>query len=266
MQLAPTSTNEFAYSSYQDRQYNEINHLGLERRARNLSIGRRANWNGETWTPAPYPGYAMQAMLSNSSNAKSLSIDLQDLQYEIMQLVPRPGTLYALPASSFHQTVANTFSEDRLQRHLIDTGLYSKFPSVIQERMQIWSSDQKGQPPAMRLIGISLFRTAIGILGVFENEADFQRIIGFRNHFYQDGKLATIGLKRTRPFIGHVTLAYVEDSLEAGELQKLTKGIDTINQSLRNRHLVMELPFATLHRYENLSEFVSQTDYPTIAL
>ncbi len=265
--IAPdTQAQELDYASYQGRQYSEISRSGLERRAALLAPGHRAAYHDGQWTPIPYRGYAMQAMLSQSRNYASLSLDLQDLQQQLLSLLPDPGCLYPLPPASFHQTVANTFSAGRYQSQLVDLGLADSFPAIIAERAAQWPSETTSHPPAMQLVGISLFRTAIGILGVFENELHFDRVLAFRDRFYSDERLAQIGLARTRPFIGHVTLAYLERHLQPREAAQLVEGIDRINQRLRSRRLEMEMPFAQLHRYEDLSHFATQPDFPKLSL
>ncbi len=265
--IAPgIQSHELEYVAYQNRQYGEIARAGLERRAAHLAPGGRAAFGDGLWSPIPYRGYAMQAMVSQSSNHAALSLDLQDLQSQLLATLPSPGCLYPLPAASFHQTIANTFSAERYQRHLADTGIEAAFPQSIAEQASRWPEPDNEEPPVMRLIGLSLFRTAIGILGVFENQRHFQRVIDFRDRFYGDERLAQIGLVRTRPFIGHLTLAYLERPLDPMETAIIVDGIDRINMRLRDRLLQVEMPFAQLHSYENLSHFHTQSDFPQVKL
>lgn len=263
MQTLPAEVTELDYNSYQSRQYEEISRMGLENRSASLRPGGRASWDGKRWTPVPYPGFAMQAMLQSSANRDSLCLELQDIQHRIVSSVERAGALYPLPPSSFHQTVANTFSDDRLRIHLVDKGLENDFPKRIERALASWRAPEpSGPPPAMRLIGVSLFRTAVGLLGVFEKREHFERIIRFRNFFYGAPELVEVGLRRTRPFIGHVTLAYLESDLTVPEKQQLIDAICSVNERIRARSLFMEMPSAALHRYDDLSRFIPHLSYP----
>ncbi len=266
METLQTEPRELEYQAYQKRQYAEVSSEALHFRAAKLSKGGRARWDGTGWSPLPYPGYAMQAMLESSPNNAALLPELVYLQYEIISILDRPGTLYPLPAASFHQTVANTFSADRLQRHLIDKDKFEAFPEMVKNAISSFPATSEDQPVKMRLIGASLFRTAIGVLGVFENSKHFERIIAFRDQFYRQPELSALGLRRTRPFIGHVTLAYLEADLEESEQTLLAEGIAKLNTRLGKRSLVMEMPQAELRRYDTLSAFISEPHYPTATL
>lgn len=256
---------ELDYEDYQARQGHELTLGQLEARAEQLGIGGRSIWQEGRWAPAPYPGYAMQAMASQSP--PSLCLELQEIQHQIVRLAQDPWQLYPLPASSFHQTVANTFSADRLERHITSRNLDAAFPSTVAAALEEWR--QRSPEPSkvsMSLIGVALFRTAIGLLGTFERRQDFERVIAFRDHFYSRPSLEALGLRRTRPFIGHITLAYVEDTLDGDAKSKLTEGIHQLNQRIKQQKLTLEMPVARLHRYETLSHFRTQPDYPAAAL
>lgn len=256
---------ELDYDAYQERQYNEVTRHQLETRADQLGVGGRAQWDGAKWTPVPYPGFAMQAMLSQSSNHNALSLELQAAQYQLVSAVKRKGLLYPLPPSSFHQTVASTFSGQRLVESLGSDDLGQDFPQRIEQALQTWTA-REGTAPRMQLFGVGLFRAAIGVLGVFERPSDFGRVRAFRDFFYGHDELARLGLVRTRPFIGHLTLAYVEGPLTRSEKAALLDAIDRINGELRKRPLAFEMPEARLHRYRDLSAFVTEASYPYATL
>lgn len=257
---------ELEYDEYQTRQFEEINPAQLEKRAQTLRIGHRAIWGNGTWTPAAYPGFAMQAMLHESSNAAAISVEMQHMQQELSESVRDSGTLYPLPAASFHQTVANTFSSDRLNEHIVNQRLLDSFPQIIGEAIASQPALPEKEPVRMRMIGIGIFRTAIGLLGTFDNPGDFQRILDFRDFLYSHEKLAQIGLKRTRPFIGHLTLAYIESELSDESKKSLVHCIADLNAQISKQSLIVEMPCARLHYYENLSAFHTKPTFPNTPL
>lgn len=257
---------ELDFDTYQERQYNETERSALQTRLEHVKIGNRARWENGTWTPQEYPGFALQAMVDADPEYESLRDDLVSLQERIIRCIPRPGALYPLPSASFHQTVANTFSADRLDRAVVEKGLLDSFHKRIGDALEAIPPRGSDEAPSMDLIGIAVFRTAIGILGAFPDRSDFDRIIDFRNAFYEHTDLSSIGLKKTRPFIGHITLAYVEDVLDESEKAQLLETIISLNIGLWETPLEFSMPKAELRRYETLAAFDSDPRYPSYQL
>jgi hypothetical protein len=114
----------------------------------------------------------------------------------------------------------------------------------------------------MRLIGLAIFGTAIGLLGVFDEGSDYRRITAFRSAFYSDEQLAALDIRMTRPFIGHITLAYIEADLTAEQRQQLADTVDGINHSLAGAAPIFVLSSTGLRRYHHLSAFLREEDYP----
>ena len=90
----------------------------------------------------------------------------------------------------------------------------------------------------MKLIGLSIFHTAIGILGVIESEEEYLQITSFRSQFYNDPALAAMDVRMTRPFIGHITLAYIERELGSDDKKKLAAVVNDINENLSRTHVI----------------------------
>jgi hypothetical protein len=256
------SVQELNYSTYEIRQRHEITLDQLQARAQLLKQGGRFTREADgSWVPTPYPGFAMQAlMLPEGPNAATYQ-KLEGIRDELVR--GHETCLAPLPSHSFHQTVANIFSADRLEKAIVEKGLLAAFPNLVAGGVKDIFPPEDTSPVCMDLIGISLFRTAIGVLGVFANERDFERVIDFRERFYSHRKLKELGIERTRPFIGHVTLAYVEAEMDKPTRESLAKHIHSINQT----HFEQPLPFAMRNvqfcRYDNLTEFFPRYDYPS---
>lgn len=266
MQLSESPISELDYATYQERQYTEVSQPAIQVRLESLGIGNRSRWNGGSWEPQPYPGFALQAMVNATRDNDILAKELLSLQDRVVGSIQRPGALYPLPVSSFHQTVANTFSADRLSESIVSKDLFDKFPQLIDSALQSLEPRHYDDPPRMRMIGISVFRTALGILGVFPDKNDFDRVISFRDSLYNHTDLSKIGLKRTRPFIGHITLAYVEDSLDTSEKNALSAVLESLNADLSDRPLLFSMPKAELRRYNTLSAFEYDPAFPHFTL
>jgi hypothetical protein len=216
---------------------------------------------GARWAPQPYPGFAVVSMVEDNPGNSALPDALQAIQASLLDQCPWEGALYPLPAASFHQTVANTLSEERFLRHVVRPGLERVYPDLIAtiiEKMPV----QPAHALPMRLIGLSIFGTALGLLGVFDNEADYCRILNFRSAFYSDTGLQALDIRMTRPFIGHITLAYIEADLTNRQRSALAAAVHNVNRSLGDALPVFNQSLTGLRRYHHLSAFLREDDYP----
>lgn len=276
-------SEDFSFDEYTRRQFRELEPDQLHRRALSLEPSGHYRRNGHGWIPQPYPGFAVVSMVNGEPANEDLPGILESVQAALWEHCPWGESLYFLPASSFHQTVANTLSEDRFVEHIARPGLEGEYPRRLAEafaripgrraRTPVAAGEAVGQqapaplaPLAMQLIGLSIFGTALGVLGIFEEEESYQHILRFRSAFYGDPVVEAFGVRRTRPFIGHVTLAYVETVLDPTEREELASAAHSLNQALFAERPVFYLAPAELRRYDHLSEFRRRADYPRFFL
>jgi len=116
------------------------------------------------------------------------------------------------------------------------------------------------------MAGLSIFGTAIGILGVFENADDYNRILSFRTNFYNDEQLAQLDVKMTRPFIGHITLTYIEQNLNKNQKDHLADVINELNETLTEEENYFYISCTGLRSYHHLAEFIKKDNYPVHSL
>jgi hypothetical protein len=189
---------------------------------------------------------------------------LEEVRDRMVQSLPE-GQLYPLPTASFHQTVVSTFSAQRREEFLVAKGLEADFPALLRRVLGDEASPAE-DPVEMHLIGLSFFRTAMGVLGVFPRQAHFARVRAVRDRVYGHPQLSALGLTRTRPFIGHITLAYVEAELRDEERKHLTETALEVNRRLAARPLPYFMPVAALHRYDTLAAFERPEGYPQLRI
>jgi hypothetical protein len=252
---------ELSHQDYAARQFRELEPDRLLERAMASRPSGNYRHSDAGWEPQPYPGFAVVSMVDENPGNLRLPESLKAIQSELLEQCPREGSFYMLPASSFHQTVANTLSEERFLKHIVRPGLEPVYPDLIAmvfEKMAV----QPVRALPMRLIGLSIFGTALGILGVFDNEADYCRILDFRSAFYSDPGLRALDVRMTRPFIGHITLAYLEADPDTRQRQALAAAVHRINRSLENSMPAFNLSITGLRRYHHLSAFLREEDYP----
>jgi len=262
----PASISDMSFQDYNKRQLYEISAERNGERALSAKPASNFIYNGNSWEPQEYEGFAVVSMLSENEGNGDLAKRLTEIQKELhYNLSPNNG-FYCLPAESFHQTVANTLSADRFKNHILNAGLQDEYPFMVAkafENIPVWESTE---PIKMKMAGLSIFGTAIGILGLFENEEDYDRIVSFRSGFYSDEQLAQLDIKMTRPFIGHITLAYIEQNLNKNQKGHLAKVIVELNETLATEENYFSFSFTGLRRYHHLAEFIKQDNYPVCQL
>ncbi len=266
--MPTTSPEELSFDAYQERQLHEITPAGLAARAAKLRASGRFQWNGRGWTPTPYNGHAVLATMDAAAeNADAIRV-LAAARDDLIAGLGRPHALYPLPAESFHQTIANTLSAEKYERLVVERGLEAAYPARVADVLgELDRSDGPAvDAPALRLVGLALFGGAVGALGVFYTEAAFERVLGFRDHFYGHADIVALGIRRTRPFIGHVTLAYLESEPGDSERARLVAVIGEINRGLARRELLFAMPRAELRAYDHLAEFRALPGLPASTL
>ena len=254
--------SDMPFEEYNQRQLHEISADRNKERALSAKPAGNFYYNGTIWQPLEYEGFAVVSMLSSHHDNKSLTARLLKIQEELHYNLSPQNAFYQLPAESFHQTVANTLSADRFKKYILNAGLEGSFPAMVSDVFDELPVAKAGESIRMKMVGLSVFGTAIGILGIFEDEDDYNRIVKFRSGFYGDQQLAKLDVKMTRPFIGHITLAYVEHDLTKNQKDHLASVINEINESLLYEENYFTIADTGLRRYHHLAEFLKQDNYP----
>jgi hypothetical protein len=254
--------HDLKHESYTRRQRSEITGNTLRKRSLELAKGNKFLFENNEWKPISYPGFSVVSMVSDNANGTSLMKWLIDIQNELSDRLDCQQKYYMLSSSSFHQTIANTFSARRYKKHVIDNNMEETFPAMVGEAFQNVQWQNKFGPLRLELIGLALFRTAIGIIADVPNKNDYEHILSVRDALYCDSALKEIGIRRTRPFIGHITLAYIERNLEGSEREHLVETIADMNSHIGSNYKEFPIQSLQLRRYENLSKFNWIPAYP----
>ncbi|HET6253954.1 MAG TPA: hypothetical protein VFE32_07760 [Puia sp.] len=256
-----TATTDLAFEEYTARQYRELDADRLLERAMQVRHAGNYRYDGLRWLPQPYPGFAVLSMVDEHAGNEALPGILGAVQKGLVERCPWEEAIYLLPADSYHQTVANMLSEQRFLQRIVEPGLEEEYPEMVGQAFARIEMERRG-PVEMQLIGLSIFGTALGVLGVFEDEEHYQRILRFRAGLYADPGLAALDVRMTRPFIGHITLAYIEKQLSAEQRRQLAEAAGVLNEQIREERPVFSFSGTGLRRYEHLSAFLRSDGYP----
>jgi len=256
-----TLTKDLSFDDYTARQHRELAPDRLMERAMAVRPSGNYRYNGDGWEPQPYPGFAVVSMMDENPGNEPVVTVVRAMAAGLMERCLWEESIYLLPADSYHQTVANTLSEKRFLDHVVHAGLEGEYPGMMEKAFSGIAPGAAG-PLAMKMIGLSIFGTALGVLGVFENAADYQRLLHFRSGFYSDPGLAALDVRMTRPFIGHITVAYIETDLTGQQRQQLAAAVHALNGQLKEVEPVFHISSTGLRRYEDLSAFRWKDGFP----
>lgn len=253
--MIATDASELTYAAYQERQHREVTREGLFLRAARLSGTDKFRRVDGHWQSRPYVGHAVVSMLAGVPENEALQLRLEACQQALVGELADPALLFPLPPASFHQTVANTLSGEAHQRLVVERDLARVYPRRVTDVFSEFTPPLAMDPLRMRMIGLALFGSALGVLGVFEHEGYFRRILLFRDQFYGHPLIRDMGVRRTRPFIGHITLAYVGESPDDGQRRQLVNALDRLNAEYFPCAGDFILRQAELRAYDHLAEF-----------
>ena len=257
--------SELNFETYNVRQRYEVTPQGLRKRAENIRATDKFKSHLGIWEKLPYPGYAVVSMHNDGPENEDLKGELVRLQQLLAAKLNDSSKYYLLPVDSFHQTIANTLSGERFKKNVIAQGKENHFTGIISQAFEKIQPTRSEGPIEMKLIGVGIFGSALGVLGTFSRKEDFETIIRFREQFYSNSVLNLTDIRRTRPFIGHVTLMYVDGDFSEGERVQLGEICSYVNKTLEGRSLIFKITKAELRSYEDLSAFERQPHYPVYA-
>jgi len=246
---------DMTFDEYHQRQMGELDPSRISARAAECRPANHFLFSNDTWSPQSYVGAAVVSMLDENPDNAQLTTWLTELQGALCEGLELPQALYLLPASSFHQTVANTLSGPRYEKFVVDAYLKDDYPRLVQEALNAIKKPRLQKPIKMKMIGLSLFSNAVGMLGSFEAEEDYEAIVQFRSSFYADSTLQNLDVRMTRAFIGHVTLAYVESDLDQASRTKLAQVVNSLNESIKDSVHYFNIERVELRQYEHLAKF-----------
>ncbi len=258
-------TSDLTFNEYNKWQQKAVSFDNLRNQSLQLKAADKYVFNGKEWSIPDYEGFAViSAVNANPGNDKFFN-QLIHLKEDLKFRLNNSTSYYWLPENSYHQTIANTLSNERYHKNIKDKGLVQEYPGIIEMAFKSLSVSANPSPISLKMLGYNVFGSCIALLGIFENSTDYERIITFRNQFYGNPELNKLGIKFTRPFIGHVTFAYLGQELTPQEGEHLAHTLSSMNKGIENMKMIFNITQAELRYFKNLSHFQKEPDFPTFS-
>lgn len=217
----------------------------------------------EEWRPLRHAGYTLITPLFGEERENIMTyVKLGDVQQLILRKL-NPAYCMAAPISAFHQTVAGLVSGSHYEQQIAPRldGFFIKQIDMELTRL-----------PQLELIQMEIRGIAVlpgGFIVALLSTIDkweYQRLISFRSQVYRSEALRNLGVAPEWPFIGQITLAYLQASLKPEEQNQLSEAVLKINHD----HFITPLPFAlsraALYKFENDLHFFRAPHWPVYRL
>ncbi len=256
---------DYSFPEYLAKQNYAISFENIREQAMTLRKSDKFIFSGNGWVINPYHGFAVVSMVTNNRNNKRLVQLLNSINTFINDKLNRKPTCYLLPEHSFHQTIANTLSDTRYFENIVDKGLLTPFPDKVEEVFKSIQLEYRTEAMKMRMVGLNIFGSCLALLGVFENEQDYDDILSFRKQFYDNPFLEKNDIKWTRPFIGHITLAYLGREINIEERLLLEATVNEVNIAFDFANTIFHINQTELRSYTDLSCFNTTAIYPVFS-
>jgi 2'-5' RNA ligase len=226
-----------------------------------LAVSSKFRWENDQWLCNSYYGYAVVSMVSGNTLNASLSQFLLEFNKLFSSILNREPTFYLLPHSSYHQTIANTLSDIRFYNVVKNRVQEDAYIKLIADSMDKIKTPERNSHLQLHVKGLHAFGSCIALLCSI-NHDDYEVITEFRKQFYSCPELAHNKVKLSRPFIGHITLAYLTRELSVKEKKALAENIVELSNKIREANLVFHIDKCELRQYNNLSAFNANPDFP----
>jgi len=214
-----------------------------------------------------FPGYTVITPPWEEEQENSLFYtSLQELQQQLLQQLD-PGLMVAVPADSFHLTLADLIWDSAYR----DAGRENpNFEKQLQERIR--ESVQKyqqslasGNPIRWQLLGLMIRPRAIAVCLVPTDENSYKRVLEFRRSIYQNSGLIGLGIEQQYHFTAHITLGYFGEISPQLERDHLSNTLSEISRgALAEEAITLCIRRAELRKFDDMMRYYREPEWPIL--
>jgi hypothetical protein len=220
--------------------------------------------------PAPFPGYSIiTPPAAEDTKNSSFYTQLQSYQHELLQLpVSNTKLIVPVPPGSFHVTLADLIW-DSAYVHATEKNpeFEQELNSCCAEIFQHYQESMTNRSHLIKwqMLGLIVMPRAIGVCLVPQDETSYQQVIQFRRTIYQNPKLIALGIEQHyHQFAAHVTLGYFGEVKSDLDRSNLSTMISELNQQWRLNSLEFFIHRAELRKFDDMTHYHRQPDWPTV--
>lgn len=216
--------------------------------------------------PSAFPGYTVISPpgIDDEKNTGFYG-HLENYQQQVLQQL-EPGLVIAVPASSFHFTLADLIWAGAFY----DAVANPKFEQQLHERVaesfhKSQSLVQAEKPIQWQIIGVFLRTRAIGVCLVPKDEDSYNRVLELRRMLYQNPNLIALGIEQQYNFTAHITLGYFGEIAATVDREKFAQQLIQLNEWwLETSSQEIWVHRAELRKFDDMTNYYRQPDWPTV--
>lgn len=119
------------------------------------------------------------------------------------------------------------------------------------------------KPLKYEVKGLTIFpQGVIAVIVSPVTEDDYLWLQIFRHYVYTDEILKELNVERKRPFVGHITLFYIEEELSGEDRVRVADAVIDINRSFFPKPLPFNVRQAEVRKFEDFSAFYRMAYWP----
>lgn len=217
---------------------------------------------------APFPGYSVVTppRKEDTQNA-SFYDNLEQCQKQLLELLDE-GMMVPMPAETFHITIADLIWENAF----LDAAKENPdFEPQLRSRMEesfLKCQPQLKQDPQIRwqILGIMVRSRAIAVCLLPRDEGSYEQILQIRRSIYQNSELIALGIEQQYNLTAHVTLGYFTKTPEKLDGDRFAEGLSKINDQWLDSPQELWIDRLELRKFDDMTHFYRQPDWPVIEL
>ncbi len=164
------------------------------------------------------------------------------------------GRFHPVNPDCLHLTVADLISGSNYRANRERT---PALKDAIRDRLDSISTKKAPveKPLAWRTAGLAFFQHALVCLLAPAHERDYTPVVEVRDDIYDDSAMQQLGVRRPRPFMAHITLAYYEAFPKAAERQKWVLAHASLQRALMSHDARFLIRRIDLRAFEDMTAF-----------
>lgn len=219
-----------------------------------------------TFQATPFPGYSIitPPWVDETENDDFYQ-QLQVFQQQIVEKLS-PTLFVALPADSFHMTIADLIW-DSAYRHADEN---PQFQSHLRDRIgQIFQQAQPQkpiEPIQWQVMGLVIMPRALAVSLTPKTEEAYEHIVKLRRIIYQNSELIGLGIEQQYHLTAHITLGYFGNVSGDIDRDELSHQLDDLNQHWLTLDLPRDLLIqrVELRKFDNMMHYYRESDWPVL--
>ena len=215
------------------------------------------------WLPLPHAGYTLitPTFADDTENFNTYT-KLDDIRQLIARALD-PDQYVPAPLAAFHQTVARLVSGPECEHQNPEMERARFEEHFIKQMREVFAFLPQFGPIQMEIKGISVLPGGfIAALLTTVDEGEYQRLMSFRAQVYQNQELRKFGVEPQRPFVGHVTLGYLQVPLKPVTQKDLYEMMLMINRLTFVTPVSFKISRVDLRKFNNYLWFFRESDWP----